>query len=46
MSRPHTHLEALGRRAGFRSRSAFYEAFRRLLGVTPSLYRRQRASAG
>lgn len=39
----HLTVEALGRRAGFRSRSAFHEAFRRRVGTTPSAYRRERA---
>jgi AraC-like DNA-binding protein len=38
----HAHLtvDALGARAGFRSRSQFYEAFRRRTGATPSVYRK------
>jgi AraC-like DNA-binding protein len=35
----HLTVDALGARAGFRSRSAFYEAFRRHTGVTPSAFR-------
>jgi AraC-like DNA-binding protein len=35
----HLSVEAIGGRAGFGSRSAFFAAFRRLAGVTPSLYR-------
>ncbi|MEM7352440.1 MAG: helix-turn-helix domain-containing protein [Acidobacteriota bacterium] len=35
-------IEAIGRRAGFRSRSAFYEAYRRHVGESPSSTRRGR----
>lgn len=39
----HLTVEAIGERAGFSSRSAFYEAFRRQTGSTPGQYRDQRA---
>jgi AraC-like DNA-binding protein len=35
-------IEGVGVAAGFRSRSAFYEAFRRLEGMTPAEYRASR----
>lgn len=38
----HVTIEAIGERAGFSSRSAFYEAFRRQTGSTPGRYRDQR----
>ncbi len=38
----HLTIEAIGRRAGFHSRSAFYEAFRRHTGSSPSALRRER----
>jgi AraC-like DNA-binding protein len=41
----HLTVEALGRRAGFRSRSAFYDAFRRQVGRTPSAFRRDVAAS-
>jgi AraC-like DNA-binding protein len=41
----HLTVEALGRRAGFPSRSAFYETFRRLRGTTPSAHRDRRRPA-
>jgi AraC-like DNA-binding protein len=41
----HLTVEALGRRAGFPSRSGFFEGFRRLRGVTPSAFRRERGAA-
>jgi AraC-like DNA-binding protein len=41
----HLTIEAVGRDSGFRSRSAFYEAFRKAHGATPAEYRR-RASEG
>lgn len=39
----HLTIEAIGRRSGFKSRSAFYEAFRRARASTPAEYRRQRS---
>lgn len=33
-------VEPIGMMSGFRSRSAFYEAFQRLIGMTPAEYRR------
>ncbi len=41
----HLTIEAIARRSGFKSRSAFYEAFRRRHGVTPSEFRRRAAGA-
>jgi AraC-like DNA-binding protein len=38
-----TSIEAIGLLAGFRSRSAFYEAFTRAVGTTPAVWRRGRA---
>lgn len=37
----HLTIEAVARRSGFRSRSAFYEAFRKVHGVTPAEYRKR-----
>lgn len=39
----HLTIEGIARRSGFNSRSAFYEAFRRHHGVTPSEFRRRSA---
>ena len=36
-----TSVEAIGLMAGFRSRSTFYEAFKREVGVTPAQFRRE-----
>jgi AraC-like DNA-binding protein len=35
----HTSVEAIGLLCGFKSRSAFYTAFKREMGVTPAAYR-------
>ncbi len=40
-SMDHLTMEALAEEAGFPSRSSFYAAFRRRMGVTPSAFRRQ-----
>jgi len=40
-STEHLTIEALANRSGFRSRSAFYEAFRRHHGMTPSEFRKR-----
>lgn len=37
----HLTIEAIARRSGFKSRSAFYEAFRRRHGMTPNEFRRR-----
>lgn len=37
----HLTIEAVARRSGFRSRSAFYEAFRKVNGMTPADYRKR-----
>ncbi|MDH4047394.1 MAG: helix-turn-helix transcriptional regulator [Gammaproteobacteria bacterium] len=41
-----TSVEAIGLMSGFRSRSTFYEAFRRETGMTPAQYRRAREASG
>jgi AraC-like DNA-binding protein len=41
-----TSVEAIGLMSGFRSRSTFYEAFRREVAMTPAEFRRQNASSG
>jgi len=41
-----TSVEAIGLMAGFRARSTFYEAFRRLEGKTPAQYRDDLETAG
>jgi len=35
-------IEAIGQEAGFRSRSAFYAAFRKVAGISPTDFRRKR----
>ena len=39
-----TSVEAIGLMVGFRSRSTFYEAFRKATGLTPAAYRRNHLS--
>ena len=39
-----TSIEAIGLMTGFRSRSTFYEAFRRETGMTPAAWRRARSA--
>jgi AraC-like DNA-binding protein len=41
-----TSVEAIGLMAGFRSRSTFYEAFKRDTGLTPAQFRKQGAGSG
>jgi AraC-like DNA-binding protein len=41
-----TSVEAIGLMSGFRSRSTFYEAFRREIGMTPAQYRRESEASG
>ena len=40
-----TSVEAIGLMSGFRSRSTFYEAFRREISMTPAEFRRQNATS-
>ena len=40
-----TSVEAIGLMAGFRSRSTFYEAFKRETGVTPARFRSERSGS-
>lgn len=42
----HLTVEAVARRSGFQSRSAFYETFRRVNGMTPTEFRRQAGRRG
>ena len=42
----HLTVEAVGGRAGFQSRSAFYDAFKRRTGRTPGAYRKRAARQG
>jgi AraC-like DNA-binding protein len=41
----HLSVEAVGQRSGFRSRSVFYEAFRRATGKTPAEFRERRSGS-
>jgi len=41
----HLTVESIGFRAGFNSRSAFYDAFKRTTGVTPAAYRSRHLAA-
>lgn len=41
-----TSIEAIALMAGFRSRSTFYEAFQREVGMTPAEFRRRHAESG
>ena len=45
-SEARTSVEAIGLMSGFRSRSTFYEAFRRATGMTPAQYRRESEASG
>lgn len=49
LSSPHearTSVEAIGLMSGFRSRSTFYEAFRKEVDMTPAEFRRQNVTPG
>ena len=40
----HFSIEAIGSEVGFHSRSSFFSSFKRLMGMTPSAYRKQAAA--
>jgi AraC-like DNA-binding protein len=46
LSASHLPIHEIAERVGYETESAFHKAFKRLLGVAPSRYRRARMSSG